>query len=349
METTQVLQRVLDGVDTVIHLGAGRCRELPDYLAAERKRIVLVEANPSVARVLQAQSSTHKNVHVVQRAISVQEEETTLYVYNLLERSSLRKATGLRELYPGLRLVREVPVTACSPAKMLSELDVEDAGKICLIVDTPGEEHAILKAMAREHRLGCISTLLLYCPQAPMYENAAARQDIIDLLDAQGFEIIEEAGGGVLEQAVALRLNALKLENRRLQEHLAAVDADLTGLRQRFSREVAQLRDSVSRKETELRTLATEMKKLERNNARQRKTAVQGKERRAALKKERDELRAEVDRLRKVKDDQAARLAERESAHNVLMQRQTLLDMEVARAEGQVRLIRDVLLSDREI
>ena len=280
MESTKALRRVLDGVDTVIHLGAGRCRELPEYLAAACGRIVLVEANPRVARMLQTRSSGHDNVRILRRAISGQSEVTTLNVYNLAERSSLRKATGLLELYPGLRLVEKVPVTAYSPASVLAELDTEDAGKICLVVDTPGEEHAILQVMARENLLERVSTVLLHCAKTPMYEGSATRQDIIDLLDTQGFEFFDEAGLCDLESVLALRLNRWKLENSRLQKRLDGL--------------ATELRDTVSRKDAELRALADESNKFEHQSALQQQAAREEKERARHAQKEMHQLQQEL-------------------------------------------------------
>ena len=269
METTKVFQRILDGADTVIHLGAGRCRELPEYLAAASKRIVLVEANPRVARFLQAQLSAHENVHVVQQAISGQGEESTLYVYNVAERSSLRKPTGLLELYPGLRVVEKIPVTSYSVGSLIKEFAPKNTGELCLIIDTPGEELSILEALVRDNMHERISSLVLRCAQAQLYEGAASRESIVELLDVHGFEIVEESGNSDFKPVLMLRLNRWKLQNGRLQARLGSLSADQEALHQAFSRETAKLRDVVSKKDAELQALAAKGKKYEHDSAEQ--------------------------------------------------------------------------------
>jgi chromosome segregation ATPase len=130
-----------------------------------------------------------------------------------------------------------------------------------------------------------------------MYEGAAARQDIIAFLDTQGFEILLETGQGDPEAALALRLSEWKLENCRLRERLAALDADLTDLHRKSTSEAAKLRDTLSETDAKLRALADESKKYELESARQKEAVAQVKQRAHKLKKERDSSYQRVDSL----------------------------------------------------
>ncbi|MFP4421490.1 MAG: hypothetical protein ACLFRG_13195, partial [Desulfococcaceae bacterium] len=94
--------------DTILHLGAGRCSEFAKYEASAARRIILVEANPEVARYLRETHADDERVEVVERAVSDFTGHGELRVFNVKEFSSLREPTGLRELYPGLREVERV-------------------------------------------------------------------------------------------------------------------------------------------------------------------------------------------------------------------------------------------------
>ena len=51
-------------IDTLVHLGAGRCSELDAYLRLQPKRLLLVEADPDLADVLLARTDNLPQVEV---------------------------------------------------------------------------------------------------------------------------------------------------------------------------------------------------------------------------------------------------------------------------------------------
>ena len=56
-------------ISTVIHIGAGRCNQLKDYLEAENRRIFLYEVEERFTQALQPFSKRHSRVHVEQCAV----------------------------------------------------------------------------------------------------------------------------------------------------------------------------------------------------------------------------------------------------------------------------------------
>ncbi|MBA1445494.1 MAG: hypothetical protein M3H12_16335 [Chromatiales bacterium] len=59
-------------MDTIVHMGAGRCSELDDYLAAKPAHLLLVEADPQLAEALQARTTNHPQVEVINRVVAAQ-------------------------------------------------------------------------------------------------------------------------------------------------------------------------------------------------------------------------------------------------------------------------------------
>jgi hypothetical protein len=51
-------------IDTLIHLGAGLCRELDAHLALQPERLILVEADPPLAEALSARTQGLERVDV---------------------------------------------------------------------------------------------------------------------------------------------------------------------------------------------------------------------------------------------------------------------------------------------
>ena len=102
----------LSGADigVIVHIGAGRCSELDQYLASSAKQIHLIEPNPALARELRSTSARDGRVTVHEMAIAASAGGGTLNVFNLTRLSSLRLPKDIKELFPGLRMVSQLDV-----------------------------------------------------------------------------------------------------------------------------------------------------------------------------------------------------------------------------------------------
>lgn len=260
MSTEGALKHALNGADLVIHLGAGRCRELSEYLSDDSRQVVLVEANPKMARELRAKTGKYSNVHVIERAVSGSAGEAVLYVYSLAEHSSLRKPTALLDHYPGLRVIEQVPLRVHAAASVLTELDWDDVRHSCLVLDVPGEELSILEGLLRDNMLKRINSLILTCAPVAMFEGAGSRQEVAELLDGNGFEILAEVPEGAFSSVLVFGRNEWKLENARLRGRLLALELERERLRQELSRERAIHRESSAKKDVALRQLEEEVR-----------------------------------------------------------------------------------------
>jgi len=252
MRATIGLKQALTAADSVIHLGAGRCRELPHYLAVPNRRITLVEANPKIARTLHAQVRHHRNVQVLNRAVGERAGSGTLHVYSLRDRSSLRRATGLLDLYPGLRLVEEIPVQLCPVRSLLAELDVSDAREVCLIVDTPGEERSVLEGMIHDDVLETITSLVLRCPSFPMYHGGSTIREITRLLEAHHFKACDAFGSADGNDAEPELMLVFRLDRRSYKKQ---VQRRTDGKVELLQQTVKQLRRNLDSKRHELEKL----------------------------------------------------------------------------------------------
>ena len=135
-------------VDALIHLGAGRCSELDDYLALKPERLVLVEADPRLAAALKARVAEMPQVEVIEQTVSGQRGRRRFHRYNQSDVSSLHApGPALLAIFPGLRLMQEIQVDAVTPAALLGPMKLNENHNNRLIIDLPGEELAVLKAL----------------------------------------------------------------------------------------------------------------------------------------------------------------------------------------------------------
>lgn len=323
----------------IVHFGAGRGDDLDQYLAANPAKILLVEAEPVAAARLAARTAGMPEVKVVAGAVAAVSGKVSLKRFNLPAFNSLREPTGLRTLFPGLRLKREEEVEALAPSELLAGLNLATDGGNWLIVDTPGQEAAIIEAMRDSGDLASFERIDLVCGQEALYGGGVPADELLQLLREEGYEVVacDEESDPDLPRWT-LRRDPVKLENRELRQRLAARQAELVALKKKY--------DDLAKKCDELTKARDEQAKL----ASERQARIE------ELTKARDDLAKKRDELTKARDEQA-KLAEsrqkqikeleaRLASLAELEERQALLVEEMTRAEGQIDLIKDILLRE---
>jgi len=216
-------------LDLIVHFGAGRGRELPSHLAAGPRRIVLVDAdNAAVAalrRLAANAASAETLVDVVQAAVSGQQKDAELRIYNLERVSGIREPTELTELYPGLRLVRSSSHRTAEAARLIEDLAVDGGKKNKLVVDTPGEELSILQNLETGNLLQAFSDIVVFMSRHPLYKGAAGANDVAEILVNAGFIVQSEGDGEQLTlKALRARSEGDVAKIKVLEKELARVD-----------------------------------------------------------------------------------------------------------------------------
>ncbi len=176
----------------IVHFGAGICNELDNYLQSGAKKITLVEADPSICKRLGQRAKDHQQLQVVQAAVAATTAEASLFVYNLPAANSLRKATGLYDIYPGLKLKTEIPLITTSPEELLQPLELDSQQSNWLTIDAPGEELSILEAMHDAGQLDYFSLLNVYCGTGSLYQDCADAPTLLQQLQGWGYEVLSQ-------------------------------------------------------------------------------------------------------------------------------------------------------------
>ena len=106
-------------IHTIVHFGAGICSELANYLTLQPRQLLLVEADPELAEDLQKRTTDCESVQVTRAAVAGKPGPAIFHRFSLPEVNSLHHATGLLELFPGLKTVELLPVKTVSPVTLL--------------------------------------------------------------------------------------------------------------------------------------------------------------------------------------------------------------------------------------
>ncbi|MBN2322088.1 MAG: hypothetical protein JXR49_23635, partial [Acidobacteria bacterium] len=219
-------------VDTLVHMGAGRCRELNAYLALKPQRILLVEADSLLVEDLKKRTDQHPQIQVECAAVAGNPGPVHFYRYNLPDAGSLHPASGLFQLYPGLRLVERVPMEAVGPDTLVQSLNLQDSQGNQLIVDIPGEELSVLQALQRSEKLHLFSRIRLFCGHEPLYEGGEPADRILEWLRNAGFDILNEEDHQDTDRPCwTFHRNAMQLQNREFQKRIEILQGQMEELR----------------------------------------------------------------------------------------------------------------------
>lgn len=352
--------------DTILHLGAGRCSEFAEYDASGARRIVLVEANPEVARYLRETYGHDERVEVVERAVSDAAGHGELRLFNVKELSSLREPVGLRELYPGLRETERVSVEVVSLPGLVSELEIERDHVNWLVMDAPGEEATLAKVLCSGGFADVFDRATLHASPVARYDGTASYTELVAMLEGCAYEVQSQDDADPDRLVATLFRDAVRVENAALHERLEAAETlaaeraeeitRLTGEREELSATVSGLREQLSSVQSDLERRTAEQRELESQNRQSEKRVVELQERLAAMSKENEthartveELREKVAALTKDQENRDKALQTTNDLNEESQRNQAKLNQEIVRAEAQIDLIKDVLLSDRAL
>ena len=289
-------------IDTLVHLGADRCSELNEYLALKPRQLWLVEADPQLAEELKSRTEGLNQVHVRCEAVADQSGPATLHRYNLPEVNSLRTASGLLDLFPGLKTLGPLQVETTSPLKLLQQLELRAEQQNRLVIDLPGEEWPVLQALQQSQQLYLFDHVQLHCGRKPMYEGSEPPALVLKWLREEGFDLVAEDNSRDPDRPTwTFQRNALKLRNRNLQKQLEALQDHL----EQSTRKHEALANQVEGNQAQVQRLTKEydaQAKLAAERQQQIAQLIQTRDQQLKLARE---LQAQVEQLSKTRKNQA--------------------------------------------
>lgn len=260
--------------DTIIHLGAGLCRELEQWRASGAQQVVLVEPNPEVLPELRRRIGVTEAIDILPVAVAARAGREALRLFNFAPLSSLRMPTGLYGILPGLAQTGQTMVETVCVDELLESLSLKAKGEHWLFIDTPGEEASIIEQLERGAKLHMFSRIFLSAGAEPMYPGAESAAALTQRLESQGY-----FNAGRPDHSDAdwpryhLALNRMALECRQMRQDLQ--HAEKRGQREaerasRLAAERERLQDQLAMArqahQTELEAARIELLKLQESS-----------------------------------------------------------------------------------
>jgi len=229
---------------TIVHLGAGLCLDLPHYIASRARRIVLFEPNPELLPELRRQTEGHSHIEIMPVAVAAEAGRRALKLYNYCDLASLRRPTGLLELLPGLQQTGQAIADVMAAHTLPKELGLEADKNHWLIIDTPGEEAAIINAINQHRQLHHFERIIVRAGAESFYDGALPAEQLTRQLEQLGYYV--EGAQDASDRdwpRYHLRLNPKAIECRRLRSENEGLFEQREALEQQYRVLSAQINE----------------------------------------------------------------------------------------------------------
>ncbi len=178
---------------TVVHVGAGRCRELEDYCRLGAEQILLVE--PLAHHVEFLRELESERISVRQAAIAAGGGEKQAWVCRNVRDSSgdseelyLERPSQLLQWFPALQVIREQSVSAYSLAELIAEISLTGTNDL-LVLETLGSEKDIIEATPPD-LIRKFEWIALRLGEQPISESGAVGSDVLAMIVRLGYRHI---------------------------------------------------------------------------------------------------------------------------------------------------------------
>ncbi|MDP5138435.1 hypothetical protein ORJ04_21030 [Rheinheimera baltica] len=221
-------------ISQLIAIGAGTGDVLAQCLAVKADKVIVYEADASLAQQLTKQFAMNKTVKVKAQAVSHQTAKEVMYCFNLAQCNALAPATTLlAELFPGLKSLPEREVQTLTLAKELAVIKLHGQQNM-LLLELPAQNLLLVKHLVEANLLQYFSHVILQHNEQPLYQSASPINELQHYLSDQGFELCETDESDAdfplmrfYRDAQSQQLKAVKLEADATRKQLAELTQQL--------------------------------------------------------------------------------------------------------------------------
>ncbi|SFB83570.1 methyltransferase, FkbM family [Marinospirillum celere] len=216
---------------TLIYAAAGQLETLKAELKKPYTRILAFVPHPQLQEELQHLAKEHKHLQLRTQALAPESGQASLHLMNLPAASSLEKPTGIKRLYPNLSQQKEVPVDTLSIEQVVTEARLDQEKDNTLILETNGQEEAILQALVNSQQLQHFKNIQVRVGQEPLFEKAATADGLNKFLNKRAYQQQSQKQRDPEHPLLNFKLNyqllsdqkvkKIKTENEALKEELS--------------------------------------------------------------------------------------------------------------------------------
>ena len=273
---------------TALYLGPG-LETFAKALSGDHATRLAAFTTPAAEKALfQHDTETFRHAAIHQSLLSDKGGRSALQDFNISGHASLRPATGLRQIFPGLRETKQINVETIDSQKMLESAALEGAHNL-LILGATGFEMETLDAALTKDGPPIFSRIILLLPSLALYRGSHDGAALAERLEQASYRCVWKDASDPDLPIAAFDIDRIRLADRAA---LAQRDRDIAVLNDRLERFSRDLDDIRGQRDTAQRNLAAA------KTAHEAARAEAQEQERARL----DELQASLTAVQKEKD-----------------------------------------------
>src|SRR5690606_31062203 len=337
----------------LVWLGAGQAKE-PTGLIDQAKQVTLVDARESACEYLKKQFSSD-HVQVVPKLITVHGGQQSFTEYNLPEYAALQAATGLKKLFPGLKIAHQETMTSVSLKQFFKDLNLTYNENL-LVIDLPDVNQAFFEALHKTGELHKFSQLYIFASQEPLYLDALNSPAIVNFLRPVCYMLQKTISVDPDFPCLVFGVIPLWVElqqanqfNAKLASDTKELQAQQETLKQELVKSKQQM-DAITKERESLKLQLNELKQLSDSLT---KDKEQNKHLEQEQVKQITKLKADFEQATKHAASRLNKLNQLEKSNRLLQEtnlkqqkRHQALEQEMIKAEAQIIIIKDFLMKN---
>ncbi|WP_214000006.1 hypothetical protein [Arsukibacterium sp.] len=262
-------------VETLVWLG---CGESVSQAALSAKRIILVEARKSAVDKLNQRFGPSNNVQLQQACIAATATNSDFFHYSVPEFSALSQLSGLKQLFPGIRLERIEQVSTTAIDDYIVSLGLEDSKQHKLVIDIIDQGLTLLEVLTSSQLLNKFSQLEIQSSTQPLYQGAVDVSAICSFLAWQGYDLISQDNTDPDLPRLCFKLNVLwqpLQDARHNAQQLTDKNLQLEKAKQQAVEKVSQVQQQIAEQKLQYEQKHAEISKQLTNSVSENETLQQ--------------------------------------------------------------------------
>jgi len=329
----------------ILHIGAGRGSDLKQYLTLDPKCIVFVEADLEFAKLLTDSYSNIPQLSVVNKVITSQGGEVSFHKFNLSDYNGIYPpGDKLFELYPGLKEKECVRQRSQKIVDFLESLGSLSDKSNYLIIDTPGEERAIINSIVNSKQIYEFEFVDIFCTREDFFNTGSHLKSISSLMSHACYELIGQASPYNNDRLVLhFNKNSLQIEYLDLKNRYQTKSDENS----KYKHKVTQLKDQLDILNIDNEATKIKLENFQKENLIANKKINENNIKLDSLKKEKHDLETQLEKAEKEILILKQQIKELSNKNYDYERKLPLINKEFIKAEAQIELIKDIMISNK--
>ena len=300
---------------SVVHLGAGSCKEYDLYTSLNASRIIFVEPDRKLAAKAKDRFRKLSHVTVIERVVAVQNGRQLLNITSNPRFSSLLQPAELLDFYPNITITDKIEIDAVTLEQICDRENIDKHSNNLMVAELQGIEKEVFPSVTKT-TLHKFKWIVIRSSEHKLYESFSnsPQKDLKNTMQEAGYTIFilkEEASPHTnmvcIRNDDRIANTLLKQREQDLNRSTKAIEQKTLEDKAEFEKQQSTYKRKLEGFEKSLQSISAEKEKLSQDVSEQTRKALELATEITELKSEATKRVAEITEL---KSEATKRVAE---------------------------------------